>query len=153
MPPPALRAGERYTQKYAKKLGIPVVPIHRAVMSIRQDADRLPKLIHPGNPRAQALLAESMRSRQACFWATPCGRGCSIKANYQSTTVHLPPALASGNLDIVPNAMAREVITDDRGRATGVVYIDKTTGKEERVRGRVLVLAASSAESVRIMLN
>jgi choline dehydrogenase-like flavoprotein len=153
MPPPAMRAGERYTQKYAKTLGIPVVPIHRAVMSVRQDADRLPKLIHPGNLRAQALLAESMRSRQACFWATPCGRGCSIKANYQSTTVHLPPALASGNLDIVPNAMAREVITDDRGRATGVIYIDKTTGKEQRVRGRVVVLAASSAESVRIMLN
>ena len=42
-----------------------------------------------------------MRSRAACFWATPCGRGCSIGANYQSTTVHLPPALATGNLDIV----------------------------------------------------
>ncbi len=49
--------------------------------------------------------------------------------------------------------MAREVITDERGRATGVIYIDKTTGKEQRVRGRVVVLAASSAESVRIMLN
>ena len=45
---------------------------------------------------AQRILAESMRQRQACFWATPCGRGCSIKANYQSTTVHLPPALATG---------------------------------------------------------
>ena len=53
-----------------------------------------------------------MRQRQACFWATPCGRGCSIKANYQSTTVHLPPALASGDLDIVPNAMTREVTMD-----------------------------------------
>jgi hypothetical protein len=40
-----------------------------------------------------------MRARAACFWATECGRGCSIKANYQSPTVHLPPALATGNLD------------------------------------------------------
>jgi choline dehydrogenase-like flavoprotein len=94
-----------------------------------------------------------MRARQACFWATPCGRGCSIKANYQSTTVHLPPALASGNLDIVANAMAREVTVDGAGKATGVLYIDKATGREQRVRGRVVVLAASSAESVRIMLN
>ena len=43
-------------------------------------------------------------SRAACFWATPCGRGCSIRANYQSTTVHLPPALATGNLDIITDA-------------------------------------------------
>ena len=94
-----------------------------------------------------------MRSRAACFWATPCGRGCSIKANYQSTTVHLPPALATGNLDILPNAMAREVSVDGRGRATGVVYIDKTTGREAQVRGRAVVLAASAAESVRVLLN
>lgn len=152
-PPPAMRAGEALAKQRAKKLGLPVIPIHRAVLSVKQDADVLPKKIHPNNPRAQRLLAESMRARQACFWATPCGRGCSTRANYQSTTVHLPPALASGNLDIVANAMAREVTLDDNGKATGVIYIDKTTGQEHRVQGKVVVLAASSAESVRIMLN
>ncbi len=152
-PPPALRAGEQYARAKAKALGIPVIPIHRAVLSVRQDAEVLPARIHPNNPKAQRLLAEAMRGRAACFWATPCGRGCSIKANYQSTTVHLPPALASGNLDILPNAMAREVTTDEQGRATGVSYIDKATGQEAVVRGRVIVLAASSAESVRILLN
>jgi choline dehydrogenase-like flavoprotein len=153
LPPPALRAGEQLAQVRAKKLGIPVIPIHRAVLSARQDADRLPAKLHPNNPKAQRLVADSMRSRAACFWATPCGRGCSIKANYQSTTVHLPPALASGNLDIVTDAMAREVTVDDNGKATGVVYIDKTTGTEHRVKGRVVVLAAGSAESVRLLLN
>jgi choline dehydrogenase-like flavoprotein len=152
-PAPAMRAGEQFARARGKKLGLPVIPIHRAVLSMKQDADTLPQKLHPNNPTAQRVLAESMRARQACFWATPCGRGCSIKANYQSTTVHIPPALASGNLDIVPNAMAREVLTDDNGKATGVVYIDKTTGQENTVRGRVVVLAASSAESVRIMLN
>ncbi|MFM9030808.1 MAG: FAD-binding protein, partial [Opitutaceae bacterium] len=96
-PPPAFRAAERFGQHHGKKLGLPVVPIHRAVLTRKQDPDVLPAKIHPGNPRAQRLLADAMRARQACFWATPCGRGCSIKANYQSTTVHLPPALASGN--------------------------------------------------------
>ena len=74
-----------------------------------------------------------MRRRAACFWATPCGRGCSIGANYQSTTVHLPPALATGNLDIIADAHVREVTTDKNGKANGVLFIDKTTGKEERV--------------------
>jgi choline dehydrogenase-like flavoprotein len=152
-PPPELRAGEQLTRARAKKLGLPVIPIHRAVLSTKQDPDVLPKKIHPNNPKAQRLLADAMRQRQACFWATPCGRGCSIKANYQSTTVHLPPALATGDLDIVPNAMTREVTMDANGKATGVIYIDKTTGTEHTVKGRVVVLAASSAESVRIMLN
>src|SRR5690606_8895009 len=39
------------------------------------------------------------------------------------------------------------------GRATGVIYIDRTTREEKRVKARVVVLAASSAESVRILLN
>jgi len=152
-PAPAMRAGEQYARARGKKLGLPVVSIHRAVLSMKQDAVGIPPKLHPNNPKAQRILAESMRARQACFWATPCGRGCSIKANYQSTTVHLPPALATGNLDIVPNAMAREVTTDASGKATGVIYIDKTTGQENTVKGKVIVLAASSAESVRIMLN
>ena len=153
LPPPKARAGELYTQKHAKKLGLPVIPIHRAVLSTRQDADTLPQKLHPGNPKAQRVLAQAMRERAACFWATDCGRGCAIKANYQSTTVHLPPALATGNLDILPNAMAREMLVDDAGKATGVVYVDKTTGEEHRVRARVITLAASSAESVRLLLN
>ena len=84
-----------------KKLGIPVIPIHRAVLTQQLDHKRIPPKLHPGNARAQRIVAEHMRSRAACFWATPCGRGCSIRRNYQSTTVHLPPALATGNLDII----------------------------------------------------
>ena len=153
LPPPALRAGEQLARARAKKLGLPVVPIHRAVLSARQDAERIPAKLHPGNAKAQRILADAMRARQACFWATNCVRGCSIKANYQSTTVHLPPALATGNLDIVPQAMTRTIETDAQGRATGVVYIDKSSGTEHRASGRVVVLAASAAESVRILLN
>jgi choline dehydrogenase-like flavoprotein len=91
--------------------------------------------------------------RAACFYATNCGRGCSIRATYQSTTVHLPPALASGNLDIIANAHARAVLVGKDGKASGVLFIDKTTGREERVKARAVVLAASSGESVRILLN
>jgi choline dehydrogenase-like flavoprotein len=130
-----------------------VIPIHRAVLSQRQEADRIPAKLHPDNPAAQRILAEAMRQRAACFWATECGRGCSIKANYQSPTVHLPPALATGNLDIITDAMVREVTVDEKGKATGVSYIDKTTGEERTVKARVVMLAASSAESVRILLN
>jgi choline dehydrogenase-like flavoprotein len=152
LPAPKGRAAELLTQKHAKKLGIPVIPIHRAVLTKAQDWKTIPQRLHPGNTTAQTLCAESMKQRLACFWATPCGRGCNIRANYQSTTVHLPPALASGNLDIISSAHVREVLHKD-GKADGVLFIDKTSGKDARVKGRVIVLAAGACETVRILLN
>ena len=153
LPPPKARAGELYFKKHVAKLGIPVVPIHRAVLSTRQDHENFPRRLFPHNPTAQKLTADSMKARAACFWATDCGRGCSIRANYQSTTVHLPPALASGNLDILCDAHAREVILNDQGKAAGILYIDKRTGQERLVKARAVILAASSGETARILLN
>lgn len=153
LPPPKGRVGDLMAQKGGKKLGIPVVPIHRAILTKQLDYDRIPKELHPDNPKAQKIVSRAMQGRAPCFWATPCGRGCSIAANYQSTTVHLPPALMTGLLDIVPNAHAREIELNDEGLAKGVLFIDKTTGQEKRVKARVVVLAASSGESVRILLN
>lgn len=153
LPAPKPRAGELLLRKGAAKLGVPVVAIHRAVLTRQLDHKRLPALLHPGNPSAQKILAQHMASRAACFWATDCGRGCSIRANYQSTTVHLPPALATGRLDIVTNAMVREVTLDKKGKASGVIFIDKSTGKERAAAGRIVALAASACETVRILLN
>jgi choline dehydrogenase-like flavoprotein len=153
LPPPKARIGELLARQRGRKVGIPVIAAHRAVLTRALDHRTVPAKLHPGNARAQRILAEDMQNRAPCFWATPCGRGCSIRANYQSTTVHIPPALATGNLDIVPGAMAREVTTDPSGKATGVSFIDKATGLEHRARARAVVLAASACETVRILLN
>jgi choline dehydrogenase-like flavoprotein len=153
LPAPRGRAAELLTQKYGKKIGVPIIPIHRAVLTKAQDWRHIPAKLHPNDKTAQKIVGDAMRSRQPCFWATPCGRGCSIKANYQSTTVHLPPALATGNLDILSNAHAREVTLGKDGKATGIAYIDKTTGKEKQVKGRIVILAAGACETARILLN
>src|SRR4029453_13965501 len=123
---------------------------HRAVLTTRLDHTRLPRLLHPGNDKAQKIIAADMDKRSACFFATPCGRGCSIRANYQSTTVHLPPAMDTGNLDIVTDAMVRAITKRADGSAEGVIYIDRKTGAEHRVKARIVVLAASALASVRI---
>jgi len=152
-PAPAPRATELLAKKGCTPLNIPVIPAHLAIMTTRQDAATLPQRLHPGNRLAQRVLAQSMRSRQACFWATPCGWGCSIKANFQSTTVLLPPALATGNCDIIADAMVREVTLDKAGRANGVSYVDKLTRRDRHVSAKVVVLAASACETARILLN
>ena len=65
----------------------------------------------------------------------------------------LPPALRTGKLTIVANAMAREVTTSDEGLATGVSYVHTEELTEHHVRARVIVLAASCGESARLLLN
>ncbi len=152
LPAPKARAAELLAQKHGKTLGIPVVSIHRAVLTKHLDYRTIPARLHPGNVRAQKIVQRAMAERNACFWATPCGRGCNVAANYQSTTVHLPPALETGNLDIIPNAHCREVTLNRDGKASGVVFIDKNSGKEARVSGKAVILAASACETARILL-
>ncbi|HMI37292.1 MAG TPA: GMC family oxidoreductase, partial [Steroidobacteraceae bacterium] len=153
LPPPKPLVSDHLVAQRAKRLGIPVIPGHRAVLTQPLDSARVPARLHPGNVTAQKILAEDMRSRSACIWATPCGRGCSIRANYQSTTVHLPPALVTGNLDVRTDAMVYEVTLGPEGRASGVSFVDRTTGKHQHVTARAVILAASACESVRILLN
>jgi choline dehydrogenase-like flavoprotein len=76
-----------------------------------------------------------------------------VHANFSSPSVLLPPALATGRLTIRTQAMAREVTVGADGRATGVSYIDKTTGRDQHVQARIVILAASACESARLLLN
>jgi choline dehydrogenase-like flavoprotein len=153
LPPPKPLLSDLLLKQRARRIGIPVVPGHKAVLTRQLDYRSNPARLHPGNLPAQKILAADMRARAACAWATPCARGCSLRANYQSTTVHLPPALTSGNLDIATDAMVYEVTLDGRGRASGVSYVDKKSGAHRQAAARVVVLAAGACESVRILLN
>ena len=153
LPPPKPFVSDLLIKKSGDKLGLPTIAGHRAVLTQPLDHRNSPAKLHPGNAFAQDIIARDMQRRSPCFWATPCGQGCSIRANYQSTTVHLPPALETGKLDIVTNAMVAEVLLAKNGRASGVRFIDKRSGRSREARARVVVLAASACETVRILLN
>jgi len=153
LPPPKPIVSDLLIKKHGAKLGLPVIACHRAVLTQPLDSKNSPAKLHPGNPAAQEIIARDMRNRSTCMWATNCGQGCSIRANYQSTTVHLPPALETGKLDIVTDAMVAEVPLGKNGRASGVRFVDKISGRSREARARVVVLAASACETVRILLN
>jgi choline dehydrogenase-like flavoprotein len=104
-------------------------------------------------PARMSMLTRPLNGRAACHYCAQCGRGCSTSSNFQSPTVMLPPALETGRLEIVTNALAREVLSNDEGLATGVSYVDTETLEEKVVRGRIVVLAASACESARLLLN
>jgi choline dehydrogenase-like flavoprotein len=104
-------------------------------------------------PARLSIITQPLNGRPPCHYCGQCNRGCAVNANFSSTNVLLLPALKTGKLTIVSDAMAREVTTDRAGLATGVSYIDKKTMKDEHVQARVVVLAASACESARLLLN
>jgi choline dehydrogenase-like flavoprotein len=129
MPPPAPRCAERLLQRAAGSVGIPVVPIRRAVMTRP----------HRGFP--------------ACHHCGACGQGCDTASFFNSADHLLPFALKTGKLEIRSNAVAARVLVDDRGLAKGVQYFDRHTGADREAFGKVVVMAASCMDTTRILLN
>jgi choline dehydrogenase-like flavoprotein len=128
-PAPRPRCYELYVKQACQKMGIWCIPARLSV------------------------ITKPLGNRAPCHYCGQCNRGCMTNSNFSSPNVLLFPAMATGRLHIKPMAMAREVTVNDRGLATGVSYIDKRTGRDEHVRARVVVLAASACESARILLN
>src|SRR5262245_38689095 len=128
-PPPPLRAHEHLVKRACGGLDIPCIPARLSV------------------------LTRELNGRPACHYCGQCGRGCATRSNFSSPSVLLPPALETGRLEIRTGAMAREVLTDRAGLATGVSYVETATGREQMVRARIVVLAASACETARLLLN
>ena len=71
-----------------------------------------------------------------------------------SINLLLPEALETGKLDIVQNAIVREVSLDkNTGLANGVHFVDRHSGREMQVKAKAVVLAAGTLESTKILLN
>lgn len=129
LPPPAPRCGERLLQKAARGIGISIVSGRRAVLTRP----------HNGHP--------------ACHYCGACGKGCDVGAFFNSSDYLIEPALATGRLQVVNNAVAARVLADANGRASGVQYFDRITRQERTVKARVVIVAASAIDSTRILLN
>lgn len=130
LPPPKPRLHELILQKNGEKIGIPVIPSRMSMLTRRINKDR-----------------------GVCYFCGQCNRGCGVYADFSSSTCLVHPAKKTGNVDVYTMAMVREVLTDNEGKATGVIYVDKVTMSHQQLSARVIVLAASACESARIMLN
>ena len=128
-PPAPLRAHDTLVQRACAKNGIRAVAARQAVTTVARNG------------------------RPPCHYCGQCGRGCMTASNYAASYVQIFPAMRTGKVQVIANAMARELITDATGKVTAVSYIDKTDGSEKQVRCRTVVLAASACESARLLLN
>ena len=128
-PPAPLRAHDTLVQRACAKNGIRAVAARQAVTTVARNG------------------------RPPCHYCGQCGRGCMTASNYAASYVQIFPAMRTGKVQVIANAMARELITDATGKVTAVSYVDKTDGTEKEVRCRTVVLAASACESARLLLN
>jgi choline dehydrogenase-like flavoprotein len=130
LPPPKPRLHELMIKNAGAKVGVPVIP------------SRL------------SILTKSINSeRGQCFYCAQCGRSCKVYGDFSASSCLVIPALKTNNLDLITNAMAREVLTNNEGLATGVSYVNKFDNQEYQVSGRTVILAASACESSRLLLN
>jgi choline dehydrogenase-like flavoprotein len=132
LPAPAPRLNELFVKKAATGLGIKVIPGRGSVLTAPL----------PGNT-----------DRAPCFFCGQCNRSCKVYGDFSSSSCLVIPAMKTGNLTVVTNAMVREIITDKNGMATGASYISKDDMQEYVVNAKTVVLAAGTCESARILLN
>ena len=73
---------------------------------------------------------------------------------FNSIASTLPIAAATGRLTVRPNSIVRHIITDTKtGRAAGVAFVDRVTHVEGEAFAKVIIVAASTLESTRILFN
>lgn len=129
LPPLPFRCSEEILKRTCAPMGIPVIPTRKA------------------------LLTRNYDNRPACHYCGHCMDGCDVSAIFSTPGSMLPKARKTGNLTLRQNALAREILVDDEGRAKGVSFIDRETRAEEEVRARIVVICCATVETARLLLN
>lgn len=133
MKPQPFRCGERILQKTVARLG-------------------MPDLIYTHEPKA--IITRPHRGRPSCHYCGECAEGCAVAAKYDSSRVLLPEAKASGHWTLRSNAVVAEIqVSPAAALASGVRWVDRLTGKSYESRARVVVVAASTIATARLLLN
>lgn len=135
-PPQGLRCGERVIQATCERL-----------------RGEFPLLRYSHTAKLIATRGTGP-GRSPCHYLGNCMEGCRTGAKFQSNMHFYPQALATGKLTLRTNAVVAEILADPQtGRARGVRYVDRATKESHEAVAPVVVLAASTIESARILLN
>jgi choline dehydrogenase-like flavoprotein len=133
-----------------RPLPMPPLPPNREFQILEPAAKRLG--LHPF-PIPMARNSVPYNGRGPCMRCRWCvGFACEVDAKNGSQNTVIPVALATGNCELRTECMAREILTDDRGRARGVAYYD-ADGRLQELLSDIVVVSACAIESARLLLN
>lgn len=129
-PTPPARCGEVMLIKGGRKIGIPVIPVRKAILLKNRD------------------------NRSACHYCGNCDYGCATGSRFSSLDAIIPQLLGRKNFTLRTQAAVHRVLLDPKtGKARGVEFIDTRNKLTYEARARVVVLGAGAMESTRILLN
>jgi choline dehydrogenase-like flavoprotein len=106
----------------------------------------------PSTHRRLSQLTQPHNGRAACHYCGNCVNGCDAGAMFNPIAVTLPPALATGKLEIRTDCVVARVRMNKENRASGVTYVERYTRKAVDVDATWVILAASTLENTRLLL-
>jgi choline dehydrogenase-like flavoprotein len=133
-----------------RDLPMPPLPPNKEMDILWPAAKRLG--LHPFNvPMLRNSIPYNGRGPcMRCRWC--CGYACEVDAKNGSQNTVIPIALSTGNCELRTESVVREILTDSRGRATGVSYIDARGNSLEQYAD-IVIVSACAIESARLLLN
>ncbi len=103
-------------------------------------------------PAPMAINSVPYDGRAACVHCGFCiGFGCEMGAKSSTLFNMIPQAEATGVCEIRTGANVVRVETNQKGRATGVIYYDMQ-GEQHLQKAKAVVLSANGAETSRLLL-
>lgn len=102
-------------------------------------------------PGSQVIPTHRHDHMEGCVRYGLCEFGCPQGAKASADRAFLPFALEAG-AKLITGARVRQVTTDSRGRATGVLWTDRE-GQDHELRANAVVLCANGVGTPRILLN
>ena len=143
-------SGTPFKGRRKRDLPMPPLPPNREFTILEPAARRLG--LHPFHlPMARNTIPYNGRGPcMRCRWC--CGFACEVDAKNGSQNTVIPVALATGNCELRTECMTTSILTDDRGRARGVIYVDANGNRQEQTAD-IVVVSACAIESARLLLN
>jgi len=122
---------------------------HHHTVVMRRGFERLGLRTAPG---PVGILSRARPRREACCGCGWCIMGCRTGAMYNTAVAEVPPALATGRLDLRAESIARRITTTPDGtEAEAVEYTDKR-GATHLQPASVVVAACHTVEIPRLLL-
>jgi choline dehydrogenase-like flavoprotein len=132
------------------------VRLTAAEVRVRQGIKKMGRVLTPYRAGVTTDGLKHNQYRSRCYGRGACNRragGCDIHAAFDSPTGLIYPAMDTGKLTLRTNAIAREITVDQKtGKASGVSFIDAENGQTYEAKAKVVIVAASTLESARLLL-
>jgi choline dehydrogenase-like flavoprotein len=145
-----LAGADPFAEPRKKPYPLPPLPINAQGEIIRDAGRRLGW--HPFPPPF-AILTEPYNGRNACIQCAWClAYACEVEAKSGTQATMMPLALKTGKCELRTNSFVTRILTDKKGRPTGVQYYDIHKQGHEQYAD-LIVVACSATESARLLLN